>query len=380
MAHPKRNSVGLCVSAPSHEQPPELPDLRARRRAVFSRLAGWFLLALLVTGLVLVTPDWLVTSIYHEQKLDQSWSQPALVALKMQIVTSGAVEASEKIPMGTGLQQLNVLSVDLANPNVRVGVGSAHNRLLDSGETLSAMAQRSGAVAAINGDFFKINGTRDALGMLEVNGQIWQSPASFAVLGVTASGRLTIGHEAFTGSVTAGGVSYPLHAINRQDDVGTANLTLFTPVLGAPLPLHGATVALLQPVAGSNQTFTVVSVKAGMARLPVLATQDALVGSGAAGSWLITHLASGTTLTLDERTTPDNDLIQAIGGGAILIKDGARYQDQRAPASGNDSERNPLTAIGINRDGTKALLVVCDGNQADASRSKGLTHAEMADY
>jgi len=380
MAHPKRNSVGLCASAPLHEQPPALPDLRAQRRAVFSRLAGWFLLALLVIGLSLVTPDWLVTSINHEQKLDQLWSQPALVALKTQVVTSGVVEASEKIPMGTGLQQLNVLSVNLANPNVRLGVGSAHNRLLDSGETLSAMAQRGGAVAAINGDFFKINGTRDALGMLEINGQIWQSPASFAVLGVTASGLLTIGHEAFTGSVTAGGVSYPLHAINRQDDIGTANLTLFTPVLGASLPLHGATVAFLQPVAGSNQTFTVVSIQARVARLPVLSTQDALVGSGNAGSWLLTHLASGTTLTLDERTTPDNDLVQAIGGGAILIKDGARYQDQRAPASGKDSARNPLTAIGISKDGTQALLVVCDGNQADVSRSKGLTHAEMTDY
>jgi hypothetical protein len=203
--------------------------------------------------------------------------------------------------------------------------------------------------------------------MLEIDGQIWQSPTSFAVLGLTASGRLTIGQETFSGSVTAGTASYPLRSLNRHNDASSANgLTLFTPALGAALPLSGAAVAFLRPTARSRHVFTVESVQSGVTTLPVLVNQDALVGNGAAAAWLLAHLERGATLAVSEQIAPDDTLVQAIGGGALLLKDGAFYQDTHAPAPKTSS---PLTAIGVSRDGRHVLLAVCDGRQTDPERT-----------
>lgn len=295
-------------------------------------------------------------------------------------VTSGVVESTEEQQTATGFQRINMLHIDLSNPNVHLGVVQAQNRLFNAGETLSSMAGRTGAVAGVNGDFFEINGTGDALGMLEIDGRVWQSPNAFAVLGVTPSGRLTIGRESFSGSVSAGDSSYPLRSVNRYHDANADGLALFTPELGATLPLHEATLAILQPVANSSTAFTVVSVQANATSLPRLSNQEALVGNGAAGAWLSQRLQPGASITLSEHLAPESDLVQAIGGGAILIKDGAAYQDLHAPVPGEARTHDPLTAVGITKDGAHAMLIVCDGHQADPGQSRGFTHAGMAAY
>ncbi|MGH2481851.1 MAG: phosphodiester glycosidase family protein, partial [Ktedonobacteraceae bacterium] len=197
---------------------------------------------------------------------------------------------------------------------------------------------------------------------------------------VTASGQLTMRPETFSGSVSTGNENYPLSSVNRYGDKGANHLKLYTPVLGTTLPLHGATLALLQPVAGSSTTFTVASIHARATTLPLLRGQSALVGQGDADTWLATHLHPGTSVEISERIAPDNDLVQAVGGGPILLKDGAFYRDRRVPAPGAVNVYNPLTAVGISNDGRYALFVVCNGRRADSNRSRGFTYAEMADY
>jgi hypothetical protein len=64
------------------------------------------------------------------------------------------------------------------------------------------MANRTGAIAGINGDFF--DGTHNPIGLVEINGQIVQSPGYYAMLGVTTSGHITMGRETFSGCVTHG--------------------------------------------------------------------------------------------------------------------------------------------------------------------------------
>jgi exopolysaccharide biosynthesis protein len=298
----------------------------------------------------------------------------------MQTVTSGVVATTEVVPTFTGAQRLNTLSVDLTNPNVRLGVVQAHNRLLGPGETLSSMALRSGAVAGINGDFFEIQGSGAPLGLLKINGQLWQSPDASPVLGITASGRLTIGPETFVGSVVSGNASYPLQSINRYGDARGNLLTLFTSAPGSTLHLRGAdVVALLHP--GGHHMLTVTALQQNVTSLPALSAQEeALVGSRNAGSWLSAHLRAGKTLSIQERITPDNNLASALGGGAVLIRDGVLAQGLRTRSPGETRVRNPLTALGITRDGRRALLVVCDGHQADPNRSQGLTRVQMAGY
>lgn len=371
-----------CSPMPTRTSAPPLKRPDMHRRAAVSALPLLSLLVLLYGLFALATPGLLTwpRDNHWSRTFSASWFHHARASFRTRTVTSGVVETSEEQRTASGPRKIDILNVDLTNTNVRLGVVQQHNRLFGSGETLSSMAARTGAVAGINGDFFEIHGTGDSLGMVEINGQIWQSPGPAATLGVTSSGSLTLGPETFSGSVIVRGISYPLAAVNRYGAASSDHLTLFTPALGASLSLHEATLALLQPVADSRTTFKVVSLQVRAKRLPVLHGREALVGSGSAGAWLVAHLQQGTRVKINERIAPDGNLVQALGGGPLIIKNGAIYQDPHPPFSGKTSASGPLTAIGITMDRKRALLVVCDGRRSGSRRSKGFTRAQMATY
>lgn len=347
---------------------------------------------LLVTNLIIEA--FVLTFSVRQPLLAANWQQSSWQTRKTassllsvgnllpQITTlaSGVTETSEELLTLVGAQQVSVLHIDLTNPRVHLGVVQSHDQLFSHGEKLTSLANRSGAIAGINSDFFEIHQTGDPLGMLTINGQLWQSPGAYDVLGVTASGQLVMGPESFSGSVISGHETYALSSVNRYGDTGTNHLRLYTPTLGATLPLHGATLAILQPGASSTRTFTVASIRSAAATLPILQGQSALVGRGDAGVWLTAHLHAGDSVSISERVAPDDKLVQAVGGGPIVLKDGVLYHDPQVPAPHAVNARNPLTAIGISKDGKHALFVVCDGREAGSSQSRGFTYAEMANY
>ncbi len=353
-----------------------------RKRVVLVSLVLLLLIELVSVALALTISPWQALLAANWRRVALAHGPSSRAGQPQQIVTlgSGVTETNETLLTLAGVQEVSLLRVDLSNPHVHLGVVQAHDQLFGHGEKLSSMAQRSGALAGINSDFFEARQANDPLGMLEINGQIWQSPGVYAVLGVTSSGRLTMGRESFSGSVTAGSESYPLSSVNRYGDKGANHLRLYTPTLGTTLPLHGAALALLQPVAGSNTTFTVASIHTRATGLPLLRGQIALVGRGDAQTWLTTHLQAGASIEINEQIAPDDNLVQAVGGGPVVLKDGALYHDRHIPAPGEVDVSNPLTAVGISKDGRYALFVVCNGRRADTNHSQGFTYAEMADY
>ena len=96
-----------------------------------------------------------------------------------------------------GPERISTLAIDLTRPTLHLGVVQAYNRLISPDETLTSMANRSGAVAGINGDFFEIHGSGVPIGEEVINGQLLHSPNPhfYAVVGVTLSGRITIGPD-----------------------------------------------------------------------------------------------------------------------------------------------------------------------------------------
>src|SRR5713101_6200810 len=271
------------------------------------------------------------------------------------VVADGVTLSTEVLQTVAGPEQISILTIDLTRPTLHLGVVQAYNRLISPDETLTSMANRSGAVAGINGDFF-------------------------AVVGVTLSGRITIGPESLLGDVIDGASSYRLFSINHYSEFNNGRLLLFTPALGEPVYVGGDPVAILRPVAGSAAEFTVQSVHSGVDWLPALKGQDALVGSGDAGYWLATTLHRKDRIRLTDQIYPDDQLIQAIGGGPQLVKDGAFYADLHSPAPGDLYKRNPQTAVGVTKDGTHALFAVFDGRLAGPRRSRGMTPAEVANF
>ncbi|HEX9135181.1 MAG TPA: phosphodiester glycosidase family protein [Ktedonobacteraceae bacterium] len=295
-------------------------------------------------------------------------------------LSAGVVLTTEILRTPSGPVLVHILSVDLTRPGVHLGVVQAHNRLIGPGETISKMANRTGALAGINGDYFEVNGSGRPIGMEVINGQMMQSPSMYAVFGITSYLRLTIAHETFRATIAAGAASFKLSAINHLVELHEGKLGLITPALGAPIAVRGDTVVMLQQSVNSPKGLTVLSVQRAGTVLPALVNRYALVGRGAAGAWLLTHLHKGVRVRVNEQISPDTNLFQALGGGLILIKNRAFYQDHAWPVLRSAYHRNPFTAVGISRDGKHALFVVFDGRNSGQFASKGVTAVQVASF
>jgi hypothetical protein len=298
------------------------------------------------------------------------------------VVSSGVVLLDEVIQTGAGSEHMSLIDIDLDNPNVRLGLVLAHDHLVSPDEPLSSMANRTNALAGINGDYFEIHGPGRPIGMMISNGQILQTPTNdsyYAVFGVTSSGRLTIGPEFFSGSIIDGTSSYPLHEVNIYSDIHKGPI-LITPDLGARISVVGDTVVMLHPIANSSDTFTVQSVQSDATWLPALSGQYAIIGQAEDAYWLASHIHPHDKVRLTEQIFPDSNLLQAIGGGPVVLKNGALYDDPRPPVPGDVYIRNPITGIGVSKDGTHVLLAVFDGRGVGPWKSVGVTYSGAATY
>jgi len=297
-------------------------------------------------------------------------------------VSTDLTLSTEVVQTVAGPEQISMLNIDLTSPVLRLGVVQAYNRLISPAETLSSMANRTGAVAGINGDYFEIHGSDVPIGEEVINGQLLHSPSPefYAVLGVTSYGRLTIRPEYFSGEVRDGHASYLLYSINHYSQIDNGRLVLFTPALGEPVYVGGDPVAYIQPVAGSPNLFTVQEVDPSVAWLPALSGRDVLVGSGDAAYWITTTLHQGDRIKVTDSVSPDSGLSQAIGGGPQVVRQGAYYNDPYQPAPSYEYSRDPQTAVGVTKDGNHALFAVFDGRFAGPRQSRGMTYTEVASF
>lgn len=302
--------------------------------------------------------------------VDKATSQPFTV-------TRGVTEQSETYDTVGGRQHTQVLTVDLTDPNVRLGVVEAGDTVTDpADETVGAMAARTGAVAGVNGDYFEIHASGRPLGGVITNGTLLKSPRPNynAQLGIRPDGSLVMGPETFTGSITDGPDSHPLASVNVVNDEAAGGITEITPAMGAATGLTAGTLALGHTTAAG---LVIDSVGTGRTALPALtADQLGLFGAGAGGGWLGGTVHPGDTLTITRQISPDNNLRQLISGATMLVRDGQVYNDPTGTPPGGI---NPETAVGLTRDGRHAIIVTLDGRAGEATAT-GVSPAQVAGY
>lgn len=293
-------------------------------------------------------------------------------------ITRGVEQYTETYDTVAGREHIQVLTADLADPNVRAGVVAADDSVLDpADEKTSSMADRTGAVAGVNGGYFDINATGQPLGGVITDGTMLKSPQpNFnAQLGVKPDGTIVMGPESFSGTVTDGAESYPLSSVNTEGDAAAGRITEITPDLGAADGLTAGTLVIGQ--AAADGSVTVESVQTGVKSAARLRQGElGLLASGAGGAWLAGNVHVGDTVHLATQLSPDNDLTQLIGGVTMLVKDGQVYND---PTGTPPSGLNPETAIGVSQDGTHVIAVAIDGHGAEDT-AIGVTPAEAAAY
>jgi hypothetical protein len=267
-----------------------------------------------------------------------------------------------------GWLKVHVLEVDLTEPSIRVEP-IYNEEQLGTPQPVSQLAAQSGAIAAINGDFFYSQGAYMApVGPLSQGGRLIASPGTndgMAVLGITPENRIEIAPWRGEGTVTLpNGVSFRLAGVNKPGS-DYAWPILYTPDWGATSP------------ATPSGTVTVTGVGTKVLGITETGQQEILPAGGfalVAGGEAAQHfhsLSPGADLKIQYSTTPNwQKYVCAIGGGGELLRDGKIVE-----ASHEVAGLHPRSAVGVSADGNTLYLVVVDGRQ-DASR--GLEQAELA--
>jgi hypothetical protein len=329
---------------------------------------------------------------------------------------------------------INAVRIDLAQ--ARLDVVHALDAAVGL-ETVSSMAERRGALAAINGGYFRTAGTfrGDSTGTLQIDGTLLSEPdraraavgflragpgarpgANANVSAGTGAGmgagatQLLFGHVTWDATIDAGGRKRPLDGINRPR--GADEIVLFTPAF------HQTTLTDASGTEIVVRRGRVVEVREQAGSTPIPPDGFVLSAKGASREWAREHLRprtkvkvsaalkpagtspagtspagtspaatspagtspAGTSPAAAAPAGPANPWSAAedvVGGGPKIVTAGrvdiTLEREKVLPSF--STTRHPRTAI-ASLPGNKALLVVVDGRQP--ALSVGMSLDELA--
>lgn len=272
---------------------------------------------------------------------------------------------------------INILVCDPAK--VRLTLGRARDRGVGT-ETTSAIAKRRGAVAAVNGGYFRTDGPYrgEPAGIVIQAGKVLSEPArrrpGLAVSNRGPRTRLAVVDVALRlEAVASGKARRRIDGVNRPrlDD----ELILFTP------EFDRTTLTGPRGVEATVERGRVVDVAEGAGGAAIPRRGAVLSAHGRAADWVRANLREGTRVEttsevgLSPRTPFTPDFV--LGGGPRLVQGGrpAGPPDPAVYSPGFADARHPRTAVGVRADG-RILLVTVDGRQPELS--VGMTIAELA--
>jgi hypothetical protein len=291
-------------------------------------------------------------------------------------------EVGQDLTNPGGPWRVHVLEADPAR--VRLEVAHAYDAAIGL-ETTAELAVRHGALAAVNGGYFRMSGllAGDSLGALRIDGDLLSEPdrGRGAVGFYTAGGttQAVFGRLSFRGEVRIGdGAVFPLDGVNRPR--GPSEIVLFTPQFhrttltppgGAEILVAGGRISGVRSGAGSSV------IPAG--RMVLSVGRDRLYQ-------VLPHARPAAPVSVEAKAVPllpdpDHEWDRAediVGGGPLLLWRGNRLEE---PARESISEvfflaRHPRTAVGVRADGT-LLLVTVDGRRP--AESVGMSLPELTD-
>ncbi len=277
-----------------------------------------------------------------------------------------------------GPVSLHVLRVDPKRHRLRVA------RALNDGvgrETVSSIARRHGALAAINGGFFAIGGRYDGdpTGVLKIRGD-WFSdaPSARAVLGWKEDGsRTLIGRVGVSCQLRAGQRILPVDGLNRSR--GRREAILYTWAFHRTTLTDPDGEEILVDVDG----LVTARRSGGDSAIPPGGFAYSLGPDSEPPDASVLKVGARAAMHCRPQATSGgsneewSSLDYLVGGTPVLLEEGlpaAEISDEQL-ASRFVKERHPRTAVGVREDGTWVLVVV-DGRQSDLSI--GMTLLQMA--
>ena len=273
----------------------------------------------------------------------------------------------------SGWQDIYTVQADMNAPGVKLKVLKSNNGESYM-ETVSKLAAESGALAAVNADFFAAkrgeSGRGSAVGVEVREGEL-KSSASVAesmntLYKVFDDNRFYVNAFQFDITVAAAnGKTDKIKLVNKYDDL--TGIVMYTDDWAEKsVGSHGGIIE----VAVDKNGIVVEKVTESD---PIHIPEGGFVLSAhmSFNTFLLDHVNVGEHLAVHMKSTPNVEYIEtAVGGGAVLVSEGkipGKY-------SHNASGRNPRSAVGLDESGTKITLVALDGRRSNA---KGMTQKEL---
>ena len=280
---------------------------------------------------------------------------------------------------------IHLLEVDLKN--IAISNALALDQILGKEKT-SSLAARYGAVAAVNGGFFKVSGNHqgDLAGFFVKDGVILSEPvyrhSSFGFC-LRKGKQVPVFDQIKQSSaiITSRGKAIPISGINRQR--GNSETVVYTPHFGRTTLTDSSGVEFVV----QNETVKDIRRGAGSSLIPA---QGFVISASSPvpARRILATLNIGTRVAIEHRLTSLRAHQQVsvegcsyVSAGPTLVLAGEKQTDflneSKSFGAGFSLKWHPRTAVALRGDGT-LLFVVVDGRQPELS--VGMTLPELADF
>lgn len=286
-------------------------------------------------------------------------------------ITRGVVHTKIEKFMQNGWQRMDVLKIDLNDPNVDLAAIFDPRGVSYRGNVLS-ISEAAGAVAAVNADFFNLNnpaGRTTPLGLTVEDGEIVSSPSHepwMAALAQREDKSVVMDYFSIRIVATAPNSNQAeiLH-INKYHPL--ESLIMYTPKWGKETPGGQGSSELVA------KDGVVLEVRRDMGPAKIPENGFVLAANPAINGFLVDNFKPGDPISIEYTITPNfGQLETAVGGGTLLVRDG-----QRASFTHNISGQHPRTAAGVDQSGKILYLVTVEGRQTN---TPGMTQEALADF
>ena len=277
----------------------------------------------------------------------------------------------------TGPWFINLLRIDLTKAQLRMVHAMDEAVGL---ETVSSLAARYGALAAVNSGYFRTTGTYrgDSVGIEVLNGKLLSESnnvrAAAGLIERAGTQELIFGHIKFSGQIIAGQAKHAIDGLNRPR--GDNELIIFTP------EFHRTTLTDPNGLELIVRLERIVERRDLKGSSTIPADGYVISVAGTARQWALEKLRVGTRVILNldwsptetEQTDSWKQASNIIGGGPQLIRNGrieiTNAAEKILPSFVSDG--HPRTAIAKLKSG-QILLVTVDGRQPGESIGMSLT-------
>ena len=294
-------------------------------------------------------------------------------------ISEGAVLYDYALDVSGSQVKLAVLELDLNNPYLKLEVILGSNDTLEGTQQVTKMAERKGAVAAVNAGFF-IMGQGKPLGIVARDGELIASPimrGDMPAFALTMDKFPRMDFFQFDGWVTAGdGARFHLYGINKlsynMEDRSLSDMNHMNMYnrnwgqysRGGVDPLFPWVVETI------IVNDVVVNQVSGGEPQRIPDGGYVLWGQADAADFMLEHLPVGSKVQVKYQTVPDfSDLKLSTGSNSFLVLNGAVSAFQEELRG-----KNSRTAVGSSSNGKTLYLVAVE----HSNHSRGLEQYELA--